>query len=239
MSTSITINDNKIDLLVKAGVIPANVPLPILDIFGQVCQRHGLDPVKKEIFLVPYNVETEKGWEQRFANIVGRDGLRIKAQRTGELAGISAPTYDKKLTEYLKGETPLYCSITVKRLVKGIVCEFTSTVLFTEFSSGKRKWLSMPFHMIAKVAESHALKMGFGEETNGLNAEEELAAFEDQTENKVIQDNTINEELSKISTIDELKRYYRQIDKAGHITPEVCQLFTERKNEINEQGRTN
>lgn len=231
MSTSIAINESKIALLVKAGVIPANAPMPILEIFSKVCQRHNLDPIKKEIFLIPYNIKTEKGWEQRFANIVGRDGLRIKAQRTGELAGISAPTYDKKLTEYLKGETPLYCSITVKRLVKGIVCEFTSTVLFTEFSSGKQKWLSMPFHMITKVAESHALRMAFGEETSGLSSEEELAAFED---NNSIEDVTIKEELQRIHSIDELKMYYKQLDKAGHINPEVCEMFTFRKNEINE-----
>lgn len=234
MSTSITINDNKIDLLVKAGVIPANVPLPILDIFGQVCQRHGLDPVKKEIFLIPYNVKTERGWEQRFANIVGRDGLRIKAQRTGELAGVSAPSYDKPLREYLKGETPIYCTVTVKRLVKGTVCEFTATVVFSEFSSGKQKWLTMPFHMIAKVAESHALRMGFGEETSGLNDETELAAFEATAENTNIEDTTIKEELQRIFTVEELKKYYHQLDKAGFINPDVCELFTQRKNEINE-----
>jgi hypothetical protein len=78
------------------------------------------------------------------------------------------------------GKLPITCTITVYRVVAGVRCPFTHTAVFSEFA-GTGKWQTMPFQMIAKVAEAFALKKGFGDELSGLHIEEEMAAFEDKT----------------------------------------------------------
>lgn len=225
----------QIKILIQAGIIPPGTPEPIIKIFGQMCEAHKLNPAKKEIFLLPYNVKVNDKWEVRYATIVGRDGLRIKAQRTGQLAGIDQPIYDdnKTIAMFKEKELPKSCTVTVYRFVNNQKCAFTASVAFAEFSSGKQKWLSMPFHMIAKVAECHALKMGFGEELQGLNVEEEMAAFQEVQE--VIETEDIKEietRLSEINDIEALKEFYNSISQKNTIEPEVRNLFSNRRKQI-------
>lgn len=239
-----SLSEEEIKILVQAQIIPANTPPAIIKVFADVCKMHGLSPAKKEVFLLPYNVKVNVNgrdeWQVRYATIVGRDGLRIKAQRTGQLAGIDQPVYDdnKTIAMFKPGELPLSCTVTVYRLVSGQRCAFTSSVRFSEFSSGKQKWNSMPFHMIAKVAECHALKMAFGEETSGLHVEEEMAAFQEVKEEiKAGEENEIVESLEHISDLDSLRHYYKQLEGSNLITPEVRTLFTERKKKIQNNAR--
>lgn len=241
---SYALSDEEIKILVQAQIIPANTPAAIIKVFSGVCKMHGLSPAKKEVFLLPYNVKVyvngREEWQVRYATIVGRDGLRIKAQRTGQLAGIDQPIYDdnKTIAMFKAGELPLSCTITVYRLVSGQKCGFTSCVRFSEFSSGKQKWATMPFHMIAKVAECHALKMAFGEETSGLHVEEEMAAFQEVKEEiKAGEETQIIESLEQISDLDSLRHYYKQLEGSNLITPEVRNLFSERKTQIQTNAR--
>jgi len=66
--------------LASAGVIPANTPPAVVTVFATNCRLHGLSPFKKEIYLVKYG--------SIYATIVGIDGFRNKATRTGQYAGI-------------------------------------------------------------------------------------------------------------------------------------------------------
>lgn len=236
MSNLTTFSDEQIKILEQAQIIPPGTPAAIIKVFAQTCDLHKLNPLKKEIFLLPYNVKEGEKWVKKYATIVGRDGLRLKAQRTGELAGIEQPLYDdnKTIAMFASGKLPLSCTVTVYRFVKGQKCSFTASVSFSEFSSGKQKWASMPFHMIAKVAECHALKMAFGEEMAGLHVEEEMAAFEEmKDEIKVNELPEISESLERISDLNDLKRYYLQLKDNNILTPEISILFTNRKNQIN------
>jgi hypothetical protein len=56
---------------------------------------------------------------------------------------------------------------------------FTHTAVFSEFNGGKQKWLTMPFQMIAKVAEAFAIRKGFSDEVSGLSIDEEVVAIQD------------------------------------------------------------
>lgn len=237
--THSSITDEQVKILVQAGIIPPETPKAIIEVFGQTCSLHGLNPVKKEVFLLPYNAKVvehgKEKWIVKYATIVGRDGLRTKAQRTGQLAGIDQPVFDdnKTIAMFKDGEKPVSCTVTVYRLVHGQKCAFTASVRFSEFSSGKQKWASMPFHMIAKVAECHALKMAFGEETAGLNVEEEMAAFQEIKEEITNNDLTeIIDSLDHISDIQSLNQYFRQLSDANIMTPEIRNLFSERKHQI-------
>lgn len=173
----------QIDTLAQASVIPAGLPKPILQVFMETCRQHGLSPFKGEIYLVPY-----KG---TYNTIVGINGLRVKAARTGQHAGRDDAKFDLmpdgsfKTAAQIKmsGKRPISCTVTVYRAIGGMRCPFTQTVLFDEYcpANATNKWASMPINMIAKCAEAAALRMAFADETAGLFVEEESAAMEDIT----------------------------------------------------------
>ncbi len=180
ISQSSELSDNDIQILATAGVIPANTPTAQVKLFVTTCTQHNLSPFKKEIYLV--------GYGGKYSTIVGIDGFRAKARRTEQHAGTDDAKFDLQAdgsyftAAQLKaaGKIPVTCTVTVYRVVAGIRCPFTHTAVFAEFA-GTGKWQTMPFQMIAKVAESFALKKGFGDELSGLHIEEEMAAFEDKT----------------------------------------------------------
>ena len=185
ITQSSELSDNDIQILATAGVIPANTPAAQVKLFAKTCAEHNLSPFKKEIYLV--------GYGGKYATIVGIDGFRAKARRTGEHAGTDDAKFDLQADgNYLTaaqlkaaGKTPTTCTVTVYRVVAGIRCPFTHTVVFSEFA-GTGKWQTMQFQMIAKVAEAFSLKKAFGDELSGLRIEEEMAAFEDKTVGAII-----------------------------------------------------
>lgn len=180
------LSPEEIKTLVQAGVIPKDTPDPIISLFAAACGMHGLSPILKEIYLVPFG----SGSTTIYHTIVGIDGVRKKAQRTGQYAGIDDLKFNLdqrggfQTASELKaaGKMPVSCTATVYRVVSGIRCPFTKTVIFDEFAAGKNpKWQQMPWQMIMKVAEMFALKAAFGDEMAGLHIEEERAAFEEVT----------------------------------------------------------
>lgn len=179
----------QIETLVQAGAIPPNVPKPIIEVFMNVCNRTALSPFLKQIYLVGYYSKAEQ--KTIYSNIVGIDGMRAKAQETEVFAGVDDPKFnvmpDGKFNTMAQvkasGKDPVSCTVTVYKMVGNYRCPFTKTVLFAEYcpENRKQKWLTMPFNMIAKCAESGALHMAFALETAGLSIEEEGAAYQDIT----------------------------------------------------------
>ncbi len=237
-----TISDTELNTLAQAGVIPHGTPKAILSVFAITCAQHGLSPFKKEIYLVKYG--------SQYSTIVGIDGLRAKAAKTGSLAGRDDVKFDLNesgsflTASQLKSENkrPTSCTVTVYRIVGGVRCGFTKTVLFNEYcpANASGKWNTMPFNMIEKCAEAAALRMGFADETAGLHIEEESAAIADATvqasESKpelTIDPELLRDRLDKIFTIEVLNTVYKETPlHAGH-----AELFTARKNEIIEMAQ--
>jgi len=172
-----------IETLVQGGIIPKDTPPAQVALFSETCRRQKLDPFKKQIYLV--------GYGGKYSTIVGIDGMRAKASRTGLFAGCDDAKFDLQpngnfeTAEQLAriNKKPTTCTITVYKAIGGMRCPFTKTVVFNEYcpSSPSGKWGSMPFNMIAKCAEAAALRMAFAEETAGLNIEEEVHAMQDVT----------------------------------------------------------
>jgi len=175
----------QIETLAKAGVIPSGAPPAIVSVFATMCAQHGLSPFKREIYLLQY--------KDRYSYIVGIDGMRAKAARTGLLAGKDDVKFDLqpdgsfKTAAQLAAEKqrPVSATVTVYKVVGNIRCPFTKTVLFSEYYPANphstSKWLSMPFNMIEKCAEAAALRSAFADECAGLHIEEESAAIQDIT----------------------------------------------------------
>lgn len=197
-----------ISTLASAGVIPAGTPPAVVAVFATNCKQHGLSPFKKEIYLVKYG--------SIYATIVGIDGFRNKATRTGQYAGIDdakfnlQPNGQYETAAQLKaaGKLPTTCTITAYRIVGGIRCPYTHTAVFSEFA-GSGKWQTMPFQMIQKVAEAFCLKKGFADELGGLHIEEEREAFTGETVDVEQQNAPLHEdykdELKMCKTKSEIK----------------------------------
>lgn len=237
------LSETDLKTLAQAGVIPAGTPAPILTVFAVTCAQHGLSPFKKEIYLVNYG--------GKYSTIVGIDGLRAKADRTGQQAGRDDVKFDLmpdgtfKTAAQLKAarQMPVSATVTVYRIVSGYRCPFTQTVLFSEYcpANPTNKWASMPFNMIAKCAEAAALRMGFASETAGLHIEEESAAIQDITIQAAEKKPSVAvdpEELEKRILAATTETALFEIYKENPAHADFAHLFTERKLDIQQLNGT-
>lgn len=121
------------------------------------------DFLHKHVYAVPFG--------SKYSLVTSIDHARKRGMRNGVI-GVSAPEYtylgdDRKVVDE--------CSMTVKRLVAGNhVGEFTATVDFKEYTTGKNLWATKPKTMIAKVAEMHALRKACPDELSQFYTEEEF-----------------------------------------------------------------
>lgn len=150
------------------------------------------DFLEKNIYAIPFNGRHGSG----YSLVTSIDYSRKIGMRSG-ICGKSAPIFTEKTD---KIET---CSVTVKRLSGGYVGEYTATVYFDEYNTGRNLWQTKPHTMIAKVAEMHALRMACPEELSQSYIEEE---FEKEIPVKVeVNTDQYLEKLEKVSSLDELK----------------------------------
>jgi len=170
-------DDAQIKTLEQGGIIPAQTPPQQIQLFGAICREHELSPLTKEIYLISY-----KG---KYSVVVGIDGLRKKAARTGAFAGRDDAKFDVmpdgtyKTAAQLKAENklPVSCTVTVYRVVSGLRVPFTKTVILNEYRKNGGKWDEMPFNMIEKCAEAAAIRMAFADQVAGLHIQEESASI--------------------------------------------------------------
>ena len=175
------------------------------------------DFLEKNVYAVPFG--------QGYTLITSIDYARKIGMRSG-VVGKSAPEYvfadeDRKVVES--------CSITIKRMIGDHIGEYTATVFFTEYNTGKQQWAKKPRTMIAKVAEMHALRMACPEELSQAYSEEEF----DQSRVIDVETGTITDELRKeiaeATTFRKLGEIHEQNEGLGK---DLTSLLTERKKEI-------
>ncbi len=120
------------------------------------------DFLEKNVYAIPF-----KGG---YSLITSIDYARKKGMRSG-VVGKSAPTFTVK--SMAGKEVIESCTVTIKRKVNEYVGDYTATVFFNEYNTGKNQWATKPRTMIAKVAEMHALRMACPEELSQMYVEEE------------------------------------------------------------------
>lgn len=136
-----------------------------LKLFLYRCQNLGLDPLKPgQIYFVKYG--TGAG-----SIVVGIDGFRARANRTGKLGGI-------KRGAIKEGGKLVGAWAEVKRKDWDDVARIE--VSLAEYNTGKAMWAKMPETMIQKVAECAALRMAFPDELGGVYGKEEMDQAEKQ-----------------------------------------------------------
>jgi phage recombination protein Bet len=166
-----------------------------LQMFLQVCKGAKLNPFLKQVHFVKFGGNA--------SIIVGIDGFRSTAERTGAYAGS-----DDAVIEEKDGK-PVKASVTVYKIVQGERYSFTATARFSEYSTGKQKWASMPFTMIAKCAEALALRKAFPQQLSGFYTPEEMEQAETQgesVEQKFIRVKGMLDKLKDVKGLEQAKK---------------------------------
>jgi len=202
------LDQNTVKLLMQTtfkGLTAESVKLAVTE--GVIRGFNFKDFLEKNVYAVPFG--------QGYSLVTSIDYARKIGMRSG-LVGESAPTYemeDKKIVS---------CTITVKRKVGDYVGDYSATVFFDEYTTGRNLWTTKPKTMIAKVAEMHALRKACPEEMAQVYVEEEYQKPE-TTEANVMD---YMEEVENINTIEELKTYYKANEGRGK---EFARIVSERK----------
>ena len=151
-----------------------------LGLFLQVASARGLDPFRKHIYAVSRWNNEKKAYDTAYQ--VSIDGLRLIAERTGKYEGQVGPYWcgpDGIWHDiWLSNESPAAAKVGV--LKRGFreplfaVAKFSTYAQKTSKGELTKFWRDMPEVMIAKVAESAALRRAFPEEAGGLYMTEEM-----------------------------------------------------------------
>ncbi|MFE4671047.1 phage recombination protein Bet [Streptomyces sp. NPDC056723] len=163
---------------IKDAVTPAE-----LSGFLHLCQRTGLDPFSRQIYLI--GRYSKKDQRDVYTPQTGIDGYRVIAQRVTAQTGGSYGYEDSVWCDssgrwrdvWLAEEPPAAAKVTVIRNGQHFSAVATFREYVQTFPDGNPKglWAKMPAGQIAKCAEALALRKAFPHDLAGVYTAEEMA----------------------------------------------------------------
>ncbi len=148
----------------------------------QVARARGLDPLQKQVYFTKRKKKDGNGQYVAAVTVEPTiDGFRVMAEKTGELDGYDGPFWcgkDGNWTDaWLTREPPVACKITVYR--RGKSHGFTATARYDAYVQGydgkpNPIWAKMGEQMLAKCAESLALRKAFPSQLGPFYTREEM-----------------------------------------------------------------
>lgn len=197
-----------------------------LALFLNVCNRTGLDPFARQIFLIP-RYDSDLGRNVKVPQ-VSIDGARLVADRTGAYRPGSVYFYDaegKESTVWIRAEPPFAARATVFKdghEVPGIPIRYDERVQRNKDGAPRAEWKRQPAHMLAKCAEMATLRQAFPHDLSGVYVEGE------GEEKPILVETIIAEELASEEQLDALAVLLDQFaDKRDALDDRLRELYPE------------
>ena len=162
-------------------------------VFLHQCQRTGLDPFSRQIYMIPRNeFDTDtKQWRKKWTIQTGIDGWRVirdRAERREGVRGILSrfTYYDHEGTEHkvwVQSGPPVACEVTYTvRDRNGVETPYTSILRFGEYVQLNKddkpiaQWAVKEVHMLEKCTEADVYRKAFPQDFSGIYLDDAMPA---------------------------------------------------------------
>ena len=162
-------------------------------VFLHVCQRTGLDPFARQIYMIARNEKVDGQWRKKWTIQTGIDGFRVNRSRAERKAGVRGVLgrvifYDHDGNEYkvwVQPRPPAACEITYTvKDSDGGETPYTSVLRFAEYVQMKdgnpiAQWASKPAHMLEKCTEADVYRKAFPQDFSGIYLDDTMPPQQD------------------------------------------------------------
>jgi phage recombination protein Bet len=217
--------DKQLAVLKQIGV--QNASQGDLDIFFNYCQRTGLDPFARQIYMI------NRGGKWGIQASI--DGLRIVAQRSGNYGG-QTPTQwcgadGAWVDVWLAPTPPLAARVGV--YYKDVQNPTWAVAKWDSYSVPQNPiWKKMPDLMLAKCAEALALRKAFPNDLSGIYTNEEMAQADTPDKEKKETVTAVREIEPVVFSSEDIAYAEKVIEKVSAIfnIDELRQIWSEETN---------